>query len=436
MYLKTRLNEVKSLYKKSKQNRINSTNSLYGKYIDRKIRKIFVNSMVYLLGDYDKYLSYVDNVPLFNEESYLLTREKRLRLFYKELIETQNFNFFLQFDTKLTCPYFDRKHQKYSAHSSIRSNSMSQKTPRLNTRSFIVGPSSRFSSSNVTAFANDEFVSINDSPNNSFIKELESKSLHYERNFIIKPFFCDLINHERIKDGTFLDLVSQSACGLMEGIDFEPYRNRALEYSRIFAIDFKSLSEMPCVRYNIVLNSDEKENPELIKRNSCQLSQLLVKSNSVILEDSASGCNICKHKSVMDLVKYLSPGDITKQYISEKEFNLITSKSQERRASPDNLKKTSLLSNTSNKSNSMTNEESLIRKSSNHPHTIEANRLREEIIPEVNEFRTSDIEESNDKVDDLKRERLLEDEDTLFKYRENRKLSLITRHRGRNIKEM
>jgi hypothetical protein len=63
-------------------------------------------SMVKMIGDYMKFVSFLDNVPLFNMESFFATKVPKEKEFYEKLVESQNFNFFLQQDLKEVFPYF------------------------------------------------------------------------------------------------------------------------------------------------------------------------------------------------------------------------------------------------------------------------------------------------------------------------------------------
>ena len=56
--------------------------------------------MVRLFGDYIKYLSFIDKVPIFNKESFLETRKNKNHEFFDQFTETQSFLFFLQQDPK------------------------------------------------------------------------------------------------------------------------------------------------------------------------------------------------------------------------------------------------------------------------------------------------------------------------------------------------
>lgn len=64
--------------------------------LERNIREMFILMMVQLFGDYKKYLSYLDNVALFNSDGFLLKRDKAYNAFFSDLTSTQNFRQFLQ----------------------------------------------------------------------------------------------------------------------------------------------------------------------------------------------------------------------------------------------------------------------------------------------------------------------------------------------------
>lgn len=62
--------------------------------------------MARLFGDYIKYLSFIDKVPIFNKESFIETKNAKFREFYDQLTDTQSFLFFLQQDLKESYPIF------------------------------------------------------------------------------------------------------------------------------------------------------------------------------------------------------------------------------------------------------------------------------------------------------------------------------------------
>ena len=176
-FLNGKLKDIRDLIesKKSKENKDIKDSDFYH---DRKIRKYFTIAMANLLGDYQNYLSFVDDLPLFNEESYLQT--KKSTGFYREFIDTQGFNYFLQFSDIKYFPYFHKKNQincKFytgivERESRIRKDSINK------TKSKTLRP---------------------DSPK-SFIEEAEKNELIYKDNYLIVPSFIPDLCFEEFKE--------------------------------------------------------------------------------------------------------------------------------------------------------------------------------------------------------------------------------------------
>jgi hypothetical protein len=78
----------------------------------KKLRKVFLKSMVMMIGDYQKYVSYIEELPLFNNESFIDSRPEKYHNFYSELIHSQNFRYFLQ--TKDQLAYFHKMCSRFN----------------------------------------------------------------------------------------------------------------------------------------------------------------------------------------------------------------------------------------------------------------------------------------------------------------------------------
>jgi hypothetical protein len=59
-----------------------------------------------MFGDYRKFVSFLENIPLFNKESFFKTKSKKDIEFYDKVIESQYFNYFIQKETKENYPFF------------------------------------------------------------------------------------------------------------------------------------------------------------------------------------------------------------------------------------------------------------------------------------------------------------------------------------------
>ena len=109
---------------------------LKGNELDEKLREIFVLLLVQFFGDYKKYLSYLDNSALFNNDGFLSKKERSIRTFLGEIISNQNFKQFLQLSlskdnktiimfNKLCLKYFGNINIFNKLPSKVRSSSVS-----------------------------------------------------------------------------------------------------------------------------------------------------------------------------------------------------------------------------------------------------------------------------------------------------------------------
>ena len=94
---------------------------------NKAFRDIFIKSMVMLFGDYKKYVSYIEDSPLFNTEILLKHRPSSSKAFYEELTQTQIFRYFLQQDRNIPNPYFENMMLKYNSSINTQRRSFSVK---------------------------------------------------------------------------------------------------------------------------------------------------------------------------------------------------------------------------------------------------------------------------------------------------------------------
>lgn len=159
--------------------------------------------MVRLFGDYNKYVSFVDGVPLFNKESYLMNHSSKDRVFFERIADAQHFNYFLQYDIKEVYPYFHKLCLRYS-------NSLKMKTFEKRSNSLskmnVVNTEKNKSSTNVqtkTNFTRNSSFNDKDSENNSnnsISAILEIKGTDFLENFLISPYF---INDQILKSNVY-----------------------------------------------------------------------------------------------------------------------------------------------------------------------------------------------------------------------------------------
>lgn len=84
-----------------------------GSSLDFQMREIFIRSMNFLFGDFKKYTSFIDDIPLFNYTCFVDHRERETKDFYLDFTQTQIFRNFLQYSANESFPYFDD--MKYKA---------------------------------------------------------------------------------------------------------------------------------------------------------------------------------------------------------------------------------------------------------------------------------------------------------------------------------
>lgn len=93
-------------------------NQLYN--LNKAFRQVFLLSHEEEFGDYEKYLSIIDEIPLFNNETFIKLKPSKESEYYEEILSTQNFLLFLQnnqhseeiFKNKTASGYSHIKHPK------------------------------------------------------------------------------------------------------------------------------------------------------------------------------------------------------------------------------------------------------------------------------------------------------------------------------------
>lgn len=180
--------ELKAL-KKVVDGRSIDTLNLYK--VNKTIRSIFTKSMALLFGDYKSYVSYIDDVPLFNTESFLKNKPEKQKNFLNELTQTQNFQLFLQ--TKENYPFFDKICTRNNSTMVLRRES--KKT--LN-RSSSVNKSELVRSNNASRLSSktpniviNKLMQSMDAYSDSHSKSghVESRSFDYQEGYLITPYY-------------------------------------------------------------------------------------------------------------------------------------------------------------------------------------------------------------------------------------------------------
>lgn len=130
-----------------------------------------------MIGDYQKYNQIVDDLPVFNTESFVSNRPEKDKHFYLELTETQIFNHFLQSEAKECFPFFYKINERLSYNLwQGRGDSKSEKTR---------SSSITARRSTLSKLLNDEGVEQNykDLIINSYLKESQVRNIS-----IVSPF--------------------------------------------------------------------------------------------------------------------------------------------------------------------------------------------------------------------------------------------------------
>jgi len=86
------------------------------------MRKIFQKSIICLIGDYLKCLTYVNDAPIFNVNSFLENKDTKHKNFYKELVSTQLFLQFLEQNSLNKHPYFNKLLLRYNNSNHLSKN--------------------------------------------------------------------------------------------------------------------------------------------------------------------------------------------------------------------------------------------------------------------------------------------------------------------------
>lgn len=138
-----------------------------------------------LLSGYAQYLTFMDEVPLFNTESFIANKLNTQKKFFADFCSTQIFRQFLQNDSKENFPYFYKieNQNKKAIHSNSRQSCLIPRTSVLDVSKFM---HFRSHSNNMSVgkdkeekFRNsDELVGVRfsgNSSNNSDLKKNEKK---------------------------------------------------------------------------------------------------------------------------------------------------------------------------------------------------------------------------------------------------------------------
>jgi len=117
--LKKEIGNLKNLFEKNKKNKKNKNEQ--NKKIQIKLRKYVMKLIAFIFGDYKKYLTYIDKIPIFNLKSFVDSKPNNNSHFYEEICSTHIFKYFLQVSTQETFSYFEKLCIRYSNRGGVGS---------------------------------------------------------------------------------------------------------------------------------------------------------------------------------------------------------------------------------------------------------------------------------------------------------------------------
>jgi len=120
---KKEINDLRGLNDKNKKNKKNKQEQ-YEK-IKNKLKKNCMKLMAFIFGDYKKYVTYIDKIPIFNGKSFVISKPSNQSRFYEDITGTHIFKYFLQISSEENLCYFDKLCVRYSNRSGLVSTNNS-----------------------------------------------------------------------------------------------------------------------------------------------------------------------------------------------------------------------------------------------------------------------------------------------------------------------
>lgn len=114
------LRNLNDKYKKSKKNKHE-----YNFKIQTKLIRYCMKLMAFIFGDYKKYVTYIDKIPIFNSKSFVISKPSNQFRFYEDITATHIFKYFLQISTEDNFSYFEKLCLRYSNRSGLGSTNTS-----------------------------------------------------------------------------------------------------------------------------------------------------------------------------------------------------------------------------------------------------------------------------------------------------------------------
>ena len=82
-------------YNTTKEEALKEKKLLNKNFMNKTFLKIFSSYLVFLFGDYMKYLTYIDGFACFNQDLFINNKSQKHKVFFLEIISTQNFSIFI-----------------------------------------------------------------------------------------------------------------------------------------------------------------------------------------------------------------------------------------------------------------------------------------------------------------------------------------------------
>lgn len=120
---KKEISNLRGLNDKNKKNRKNKHEQ--NEKIQTKLKKNCMKLMAFVFGDYKKYVTYIDKLPIFNGKSFVTSKPSNQSRFYEDITGTHVFKYFLQISTQENFYYFDKLCVRYSNRSGLGSTNTS-----------------------------------------------------------------------------------------------------------------------------------------------------------------------------------------------------------------------------------------------------------------------------------------------------------------------
>ncbi len=159
--------------------------------------------MVRVIGDYEKYLNYIDDIPVFSQDDFLQTRINQHLDFYQTLTDTRMFLDFIQNMPKKSFPLFNTYCLRYineiqTVTKLKRRDSKQTSNKTLSKSPSKVGKRNSFSSANMmenfsnilgNGSANQNTTNSGGINESKMIKLDEEEKKEFKETFMIKPYF-------------------------------------------------------------------------------------------------------------------------------------------------------------------------------------------------------------------------------------------------------